>query len=226
MSASRLHDRAHVVMVDELHALGRSVLGDVGQPAAELRPVAGAITGRCDSGLRAVAMDGVRGLGEDEDVGAHRLQQVEMRPQRAASPRRRRACSSSVEYQPEMQARPNGASAAFSAVGLARKLVAELHAVEAGLAAPPRGRSRAACRRRCSCMSSLDQPMGLAPMRMGMSVSVVLRQRRARRAGLVVVRSRASRTSGAVRDLRHGHVPPVAAGVGGGAAGRCRSRRR
>ena len=82
MSASALHHRAHVVVIDEPHALGERGRRHLGHPVAELLPTALGHHRPLRQRPGDIAMDGVGGFGEHQHRAAQRLQQVEMRAQR------------------------------------------------------------------------------------------------------------------------------------------------
>src|SRR5271167_443861 len=114
---------------------------------------------------------------------------------------------SSVEYQPPTKESPNSASLPLRAApSLGILWPFSMPATPASLASARQVSSGVSPP--ISCRSSLLQPMGLAPMRMLMSVSNALAFQRS----FVVPASGADFRAG--RDCRHGYVPPEAAGVG------------
>src|SRR5208282_3279268 len=114
---------------------------------------------------------------------------------------------SSVEYQPPTNAMPYSASLSFSAFPSDGSLwpnsmpwtpasFASARHVSSGVSPP------------ISCKSSLVQPIGLAPMRMLMSVSNALQLQR------VLVAAARGADLRPLGNRRHGDIPPEAAGVG------------
>jgi hypothetical protein len=71
--AFRLDDRAHVMMIAELQPLVGEPLSEFGQLGAVSGPVVFVQTRALRQRLGAVAMDGVRRFGYDDDVGARAL---------------------------------------------------------------------------------------------------------------------------------------------------------
>ena len=140
-----------------------------------------------------------------------------MRPQRLRSP----SSASRVEQLGRIPAGDAGQAERrerrLQRLRLARKLVAELHALEAGLAWPPRGRSRAASRRRArACRRSTSR---WDWRRCGSSwFSSCCFNRRLRRSRVWISRPLSSArsrsapralTASRVGHFRHGDVPPV-----------------
>ena len=206
--AFRLDDRSHVVMVAELEALVGEPLGKFGHLRAEAAQSPLPSRGRSRQRPRPVAVDGVRRLGDDDDIGARALGHRDMR---LAPPRTPPAPSAAgARSNTSRRRRP----------GRTRRACLQRRAVGAASCgpspcrrrrppSPPRGRSRAACRRRspgdrrsssrsgwrrCGCSSSVSDPLDLSA-----------RPR---------IRGGRRRPPAAVRDCRHGDVPPEAAGVG------------
>ena len=195
---------AHVVVIGDADAFGQGAVGDLRQPPSPFGPVAAAQTRPLRQRFGAVAMDGIGGLGEDQHVRAHRLQQIEMRPQRChlgvgvALQQFSRIPAGDAGHAERLQRR-------LQRGGLARKLVAELHADEADL--PGLGE---ACFQRGVAADLLQVVVGPAD-RVGADANGhVLKT------FLVIqVARRAPPHLGALRDLRHRDVPPGAAGIGG-----------
>ena len=77
--ALRLDDRSHVMMIAELEPLIGKSLGEFGHFRPVGRPVAFSHPRALGQRLRAVAVDGVRGLGDDDDIGARALGHRDMR---------------------------------------------------------------------------------------------------------------------------------------------------
>ena len=217
-----LHDGAHVMMVDQPHALGERTLGDLGRCGGRTRPSRRAFsTGRRDSGFDAVAVDGVRGLGEDEHGRSHRLQQIEMRRRRPRS--RRRRCASEARPNTSRRRRPCRTAPAppSGPAGSRGNLWPSSMPSKPASLAPRTGRSRAASRRRAPAGRRWTSRWGWrrcgwawsSPV---FSVGTSVANRSAPRERLVITAARGFADFGALRDFRHRHVPPVAAGIGGG----------
>ena len=77
--AFRLDDRAHVMMIAKLEALVGQSLGKLGHLGAIPEPVAFVQTRAFRQRLGAVAVDGVRSFGDDDDIGAGALGHGDMR---------------------------------------------------------------------------------------------------------------------------------------------------
>ena len=106
-------------------------------------------SGPSTSGRVVVAVDGVRGLADDADVAAHRLQQVEVRLDGALLVLDR--TGEEVERVPAGdEAQAVGPSAALQRGRVGRHLVALLDAVEADLAGLAQALLERRCRRRAS----------------------------------------------------------------------------
>src|SRR5271165_1618899 len=125
----------------------------------------------------------------------------------ASNSSRAERLSNSVEYQPPTKSIPNEASFAFSAApSLGILWPFSMPSIPASLASSRQVSSGVSPP--ISCRSSLVQPIGLAPMRMAISVSDPLQ--------LLCVLVSAPRGADLrpPRHRRHGDVPPEAAGVG------------
>ena len=129
--AFRLDDRAHVMMVAELEALVGQSLGELGHLGAVSGPVTFMQPRALGQRLRAVAVDGVRRLGHDDDVGPSAFGHCDMRFRRLELLARR-----TLEQLGRVPA-ANEAQAKLGELVLQRRsiagqLVALLHADDAG----------------------------------------------------------------------------------------------
>src|SRR5271170_4784871 len=125
----------------------------------------------------------------------------------ASNSSRAERLSNSVEYQPATKSMPNEASLPFRAapsVGILWPF--SIPSIEASLASSRHFSSGVSPP--ISCRSSLVQPIGLAPMRMVISVSNPLQLLR------VLVSAPRGADLLPLGDRRYGDVPPEAAGVG------------
>ena len=125
----RLHNRAHVVVKAEAHALGERHVGKLGPALADVGPLV--VLEHRALRLRLVVVR-VGGLGEDEDIGAERLEEIEMRAQ-ALHLLLRRPAQQFAGIPARDEVEPMRGENFLERHGLARKLVAELHPLEAGL---------------------------------------------------------------------------------------------
>ena len=204
------------MVIDQPARPRRACVGDLRHAAAELRPVArlhapAAATAACCDRHGSRSRSRRRPARRCPSPSADRDAGADAAISSSASRRR-----SSAEYQPEMQARPNGASAAFSACGSRGNLWpssmpskpasrASARQVSSGVSPPSLAHDRRSTSRsgwrRCgsACQSSFDQ-----------SICAALRAR------VDIIRARAASHLGALGDLGHRHVPPMAAGIGRG----------
>ena len=219
MSAAVSTDGAHVMVVDEADAFGERALGDLRHALPELRPV---VAQQAPAARQRLAC-GRHGSRSRSRRTPARCEPIAFSRSRCG----RRCLHLGSGVAPQQLGRiPAGDAGQAERLQrrlqrrrLARKLVAELHALEAGLAWPPRGRSRAASRRRARAgrrSTSRSDWRRCVPPLPSVSQSLLLQR------GLPRRLARAASHLRALRHLRHRHVPPVAAGIGRCAADRCR----
>ena len=153
----RLHDRAHVVVVDELQPSALSELGELGDAPAILAQSPSFSTGRWDSVFErspCMAFEVSATMNTAVPIALSRSTWARAAANSVSASRRQQ-----LDRIPAADAgEAEGGERRLQRVGLARELVAELHALEADFLGLARGRSPAASRRRApACRRSTSR---------------------------------------------------------------------